>query len=63
MTKLQERQLDFCDGMEPYEKLTNLHTYEVTCRECDDTITCHSVSTVKTFIYQHEGHHTWINLY
>jgi len=60
LTPEQERQLAFCDRMEPFESLVYLPRYDVSCQTCGEHKTFHAVDSVRSFIKRHAGHKTWV---
>jgi hypothetical protein len=68
MTKTQEKQMRFLEKMEHREVQRemrgggwgSLANYDVTCRDCGDSIVCHVPDTAIQFIYEHENHRTWV---
>lgn len=60
MTPAQEKQLEFLRSLEPYESLTSLWEFHCSCRTCNEHKVFRSVEGVRCFIYNHEGHKTWV---
>jgi len=60
LTAHQERQIEWTRRQEQWESLTRLSNYEVKCRTCKTSVFCHAADTIRTFIYEHAGHYTWI---
>ena len=62
--RLAEAQERFLDRMEPYESLSCLADYELTCKDCDWAKQFHAAGTGKMLIHRHlqenPGHRTWL---
>ena len=61
-TLRQNRQREFISRFEPYETLSSLRTYWVDCYTCNEDKTLHSVDGTRSFIANHRGHSTWVQV-
>lgn len=59
LTVKQERQIHHMERLQSGEELHNLHTYNMSCEDCNEHRECHTAGTVIDFIRKrHMGHNT-----
>jgi len=61
-TPHQERQIEFLRKLEAYEELDTLQAKEVFCRTCKKSHFGWTAQGAITFILEHAGHFTWVDV-
>lgn len=63
LTLSQQKTYDFLCRVEARESLTSPGNFDCYCHSCGDKVYCHAADTVKEWLWQHAGHHTWVKYF